>query len=233
MKNSSSVSAAFLALALLGSCQNETQIKLFNGSDLSGWHLYNEGAVESIWHVEDGMLVCDPLHDGAFGDLVTDETFENFKFHAEWRADSGANSGFFFHVLEAADLATPWMSGVEYQILDNDDTTNHNFGDAYRITGSLYGMSPVQKNNAYRPVGEWNSTDVEVRGSHLKFYLNNELLVDQVLEGTQWEAQKAQSNFSQFEHYGKARKGHIGLQAWHGRVQFRNLTLTPLPEEGR
>lgn len=229
IRTATTTAAAAFAVFLLSACQNETATKdLFNGNDLSGWHLYNEGAVPSIWHVDQGTLVCDPLHDGAFGDLITDQTFENFHFHAEWRASAGANSGFFFHVEERADLATPWMSGIEYQILDNEDSTNHNYGDLYRITGSLYGMCPVATAAAYKPVGQWNVTDVEVRGDEVKFFLNGELMLEQRLEGKAWAAKKAESSFAQFEHYGQARRGYIGLQAWHGRVQFRNLTIEPV-----
>ena len=91
----------YIAVAgLLLACASEEQpaeIALFNGEDLSGWHLYNEEKTPSIWSVEEGLLTCDPSNDGAFGDLVTDLTYEgDYIFQCSWRVDSAATAVFSF-----------------------------------------------------------------------------------------------------------------------------------------
>jgi hypothetical protein len=64
------------------------RIELFNGRDLSGWHLSDPKAKQT-WVVENGALVS--LGNGA--ELVTDRKFEDFKLHLEFKVAASANSG--------------------------------------------------------------------------------------------------------------------------------------------
>ncbi len=214
--------------ALLLACASEEQpaeIALFNGEDLSGWHLYNEEKTPSIWSVKDGLLTCDPSNDGAFGDLVTDLTYEgDYIFQCSWRVDSAGNSGIFFHVLETQSLAAPWMSGVEYQILDHSDTTNHNYGDPARMSGALYGFQELPDSLIYHQ-GAWNQTEVHMKGGVITYFLNGVQTAQMDLNGEPWKAAVAASRFQEYDVFGKPRNGRIGLQAWKGRVQFKDITL--------
>jgi len=214
--------------ALLLACASEeqpTEIALFNGEDLSGWHLYNEEKTPSIWSVEEGLLTCDPSNDGAFGDLVTDLTYEgDYIFQCSWRVDSAGNSGIFFHVLETQSLAAPWMSGVEYQILDHSDTTNHNYGDPTRMSGALYGFQELPDSSLYYQ-GDWNQTEVHMKGGVITYFLNGIQTAQMDLNSESWKAAVAASGFQEYDAFGKPRNGRIGLQAWKGRVQFKDITL--------
>ena len=137
--------------------------------------------------------------------------------------DSAGNSGIFFHVLETQSLAAPWMSGVEYQILDHSDTTNHNYGDPTRMSGALYGFR-IARFFAI-PQGDWNQTEVHMKGGVITYFLNGVQTAQMDLNSESWKAAVAASGFQEYDAFGKPRNGRIGLQAWKGRVQFKDITL--------
>ena len=60
-------------------------IRLFSGTDLKGWHAMGENQ----WKAENGILRSPKS--GA--NLVTDERFQDFKLHIEFRYPKGSNSG--------------------------------------------------------------------------------------------------------------------------------------------
>ena len=220
----------FLSLILLQACNftpdSPKELLLFDGATLKGWHLYNAPSASSIWFVEDGLLTCDPAHDGTYGDLITDLAFEgDYTFSCEWKVGSGGNSGVFIHVLESQAYAAPWMSAVEYQILDHSDSTNHNYNDPKRMSGALYGFQDLPEELPYHQNG-WNTTLIQVQGEVLTFFLNDVQTAKVDLASPAWKAQVKASKFAQYEGFGQSRKGAISLQAWKGRVQFRNLQIT-------
>ena len=203
----------------------ESSTVLFNAQNLEGWHVYNLGNTPSIWTVENGLLTCDPRNEGEFGDLVTDITFDgDFIFSCDWKVDSGGNSGIFFHVLETESLAAPWMSGIEYQVLDHSDTANHNYGDPMRMSGALYGFQELPEQTVYHQ-GDWNHTEVRMQGSSISYFLNGVQTAQMDLHSAEWKSAVADSKFEEYGVFGQPRNGRIGLQAWKGRVQFKNLNL--------
>lgn len=219
------ISALVLVVAACNPVKEPTSTTLFDGETLNGWHLYNEGKLASIWSVENGLLTCDPRNDGEYGDLITDLTYDgNFTFSCDWRVDSAGNSGIFFHVLETEKLTAPWMSGVEYQILDHSDTTNHNYGDPTRMSGALYGFQELPDSVPYEQ-GGWNHTEVEVKGSRIRYFLNGVQTAEMDLDSDTWKTAVADSKFAEYGVFGQPRNGRIGLQAWKGRVQFKNLRI--------
>jgi len=68
----------------------QAPVTLFNGSDLAGWHLSDPKAAQT-WVVDSGNLVS--LGNGA--ELITDQKFEDFKLHVEFKVAPGANSGIY------------------------------------------------------------------------------------------------------------------------------------------
>lgn len=217
------IASALLAISC--SPKEEPNTSLFNGENLDGWHLYNEGKTPSIWTVENGLITCDPSNEGEYGDLVTDLTYEgDFTFTCDWRVDSAGNSGIFFHVLETESLAAPWMSGIEYQVLDHSDTINHNYGDPMRMSGALYGFQELPEQTIYHQ-GDWNQTEVRMEGSTITYFLNGVQTAQMDLNSPEWKLAVSNSKFEEYGVFGQPRNGRIGLQAWKGRVQFKNLQL--------
>ena len=91
---------------------------LFNGKDLTGWHVRKPDA-HNAWKVEDGVLKND-LKPGEHGvDLITDAKFWNFTVRYEYRVPKDSNSGFYLR------------GRHELQILGD-----HERGKAIRVLGA-------------------------------------------------------------------------------------------------
>src|SRR4051794_31561957 len=75
---------------------------LFDGKSTNGWHTYNKDFVGQNWKVVDGAIVLDPkVKDSrGNGDLVTDNSYENFEFSTEWKISEAGNSGIIFDIKE-------------------------------------------------------------------------------------------------------------------------------------
>ena len=97
---------------------------LFDGKTKNGWHVFNNKTDGSAWKVDDGVLYLDPKAKGpkgeGGGDIISEEEFENFHLMAEWKIDSGANSGVIIQAQEDPKYRYAWVTGPEIQIIDNE-----------------------------------------------------------------------------------------------------------------
>ena len=92
-------------------------------------------------------------------------------------------------------------------------------GWAGQHTGSIYDVVPAAK-QANRAIGEWNRMRIVARGRKVTIELNGEKLVDADLDEHKAKFDK---------HPGLTRKsGHLGLQSYNVRVDFRSLLVKPL-----
>lgn len=73
--------------------------------------------------------------------------------------------------------------GFEFQLLDNERHPDARSGPD-RQTGALYRMIPPSQ-AAAKPVGEWNSAHLIVRGNHVEHWLNGVKVVDGHLDDPQ------------------------------------------------
>ena len=189
---------------------------LFDGHSLDGWRPYDRAGTPEGWSVVDGLL----MRSGPGGDIITDREFGDFELMLEWRLDEGGNSGIFYR----AALGEEWVyhSAPEMQVLDDD---RHPDG-ASELTsaGANYGLHPAPR-GVVRPVGEWNAVRLLVEGSHVQHWLNGELIVEYDLGSDDWEARVAASKFSQWPSYGRAVRGHVGLQDHGDPVWYRNVRV--------
>ena len=192
---------------------------LFDGRSLGGWQGY-KGRPTAGWKAADGILT---RQEGG-GDLVTTEQFANFELRLEWKLDEkGGNSGIFFRVTDEGDEA--WHSGPEFQVLDN---AGHKDGaNPLTSAGSNYAVhAPVKE--VTRPVGEWNSVRLIVRGTHVEHWMNDVKLLEYEFGSPDWAARVKASKFDKIPLYGKAKSGRIGLQDHGNVVSFRNIKIRPL-----
>jgi len=102
--------------------------------------------------------------------------------------------------------------GYEIQIDErgnNPDTGQA--GDPLNQTGAVYRLAPAQQ-RASRPVGEWNTFEIEAHDADIRVTLNGTLVSQLTADGSRPSA------------------GHIGLQNHHAgsRVQFRNVQIESL-----
>lgn len=183
---------------------------LFNGRDLEGW-IGNTGG----YKVENGALVYDP-ESGDRTNLYTARQFSDFSLRFEFQLTPGANSGIGIRAPLQGDAA---YVGMEVQVLD-DTAPVYASLQPYQYHGSVYGVIAARR-GFLKPVGEWNSEEIIVRGSQVKVVLNGETIVD----GDLLEASRNGTLDGQ-PHPGLLREaGHIGLLSHDTVVRFRNIRI--------
>jgi hypothetical protein len=167
-------------------------ITLFNGKDLKGWHA--EG--ENQWVVTNGVLSSPKS--GA--NLVSDQTFTDFKLHIEFRYQKGSNSGVYLR------------GRYEVQIEDNKGRE-----PAPGLFGGIYGFLTPSEMAAKDP-GEWQSYDITLIGRHVTVEANGKVIIsNQEIPGITGGA--LDSN--------EGEPGPIFIQGDHGPVDLRNIVITP------
>lgn len=188
---------------------------LFDGKTLSGWRAYQKKDLPPSWRTEGGNLVKEN------SDVVTVDQFGDFELAFEWMLTKGGNAGVFYRATEEYDKI--YWSAPEYQLLDD---ANHDDGKN-RLTsaGAAYGLYPAPAGIA-KPFDQWNSALIVVRGNHVEHWLNGQKLLEYELGSPDWEAKVKASKFVSYPNYGRASKGHIGLQGDHdGKVTMRNIRI--------
>lgn len=213
--------AVLISACSMNAQNQENWTTLFDGKDASAWRGYLKTELPSGWQIVGGALTR--VDQG--GDIITKDTFENFELVLDWKIWRGGNSGVFFGVKEDPSLSAVYMSGPEYQILDNDA---HRDGlDPRTSAGSNYALhAPITDKT--RPVGEWNQARILVNRGHVEHWLNGLKLLEYELGGSEWESQVAASKFKDMPAYGRTRVGHIALQDHGDRVAYRNIKIRRL-----
>jgi len=175
-------------------------VSLFNGSDLSGWHVMGTPA----WKVENGVLVCTG---GGGGWLRSEKQYQNFVLRLEFRVSKGGNSGIF---IRSALEGNPAFTGMEAQILDDygRQPTPH-------TTAAIYDAVAPTKNMS-KPADEWNSVEIICSGPWVVVTMNGEEIVRVNMD----EHPKLKE---------RLRSGYIGLQNHGSHVEFRNIRIKELP----
>ena len=91
---------------------------LFDGQTMNGWKDYNGTTLTEPWHVVDGCIQAKGDGSDASGYIVTDKEYENFELSWDWKLSKGGNSGMLYHVVERPQYAVPYVTGPEYQLID-------------------------------------------------------------------------------------------------------------------
>ncbi|MCO6454141.1 MAG: DUF1080 domain-containing protein [Pirellulaceae bacterium] len=180
---------------------------LFNGQDLDGW----EGAGKDAalcWKVEEGLLQCT----GEKGPwLRTKAEYDDFNLRLDYRLKAGGNSGVYVRVPEDGNHHGAG-AGVEIQILD-DDAERYKTLKPYQYTGSVYAIAPSTQ-RVGRAAGEWNSLEIECRGTSYRVVHNGATIVKADAESF---AELAQRRVA----------GYLGLQNHSEQVWFRDIRIGP------
>jgi len=121
-------------------------VQLFDGKDLKGWHATGENQ----WIVEKDVLKSP--HSGS--NLITDNTFNDFKLHIEFRYPKGSNSGVYLR--------------GRYEMQIEDDEPGQQLKEQL---GAIYGfIAPSEK--VGKGPGEWQTYDITLVGRMLTVQLN-------------------------------------------------------------
>ena len=174
-------------------------VKLFNGSDLSGW----ETSGNARWFVEDGMLVGTQGENNAPGDLLTTGTYGDFLVTLTYRAEWPCNSGLWFR------YQSP-RKAYQADILE--------YKNPVAWSGTLYcpGKLFLAINEDEKLVNrnDWNTIIVRAKGDHVQVWLNGRKTADVHDETTD----SGKIGF----------QVHPGDQFGPMKIVVRELTLRPL-----
>ncbi len=195
---------------------------LFDGKTTDGWRVYEKQGTPEGWKAVDGVLTRVSKE----GDLITADEYENFVLSIDWKISEGANSGIFYHGIEK-DNDPIYYSAPEYQLLDDDRHPDGKNGPTHQCGANYDLIAPSEK--LCKPIGEWNTTRIIVRGPHVEHWLNGKKIVEYELWSDSWKQLVAKSKFSKWPGYGMAKKGHIGLQEHGFKVEFKNIKIKELP----
>jgi len=217
-----------LILVLFLPSLSAQNLPIFNGKDLSGWHvdipeLDNNPNADPSFIVKDGMLVSMGI---PRGHLISDDEYENYRITAEYRfPEDPGNCGILVHASTPRALSDMFPKSIEVQMY------HENAGDFWCIVENIevdnmverrgpkeeWGITEGKKrrilnltDGSENPPGEWNTMVIECLNDRVKVWVNG----DFVNEG----------------YNATASRGQIAVQAEGAKVEFRKLALEPITE---
>jgi hypothetical protein len=168
-------------------------IQLFNGKDLTGWHAMGN---ENQWIAQDGIMRSP--HSGA--NLVTDQTFNDFKLHIEFRYPKESNSGVYLR--------------GRYEVQIEDSKGKEATKD---YLGAVYGFIAPTEQMAKDP-GEWQSYDITLTGRMVTVVANGVTVIcNREIPGITGGAINSKEEDP----------GPLLIQGDHGPIDYRNIVITP------
>jgi hypothetical protein len=167
-------------------------IRLINGNSMKEWHA--EGTNQ--WIAENGILRS--TKSGI--NLITNDKFNDFKLHVEFRIPKGSNSGVYLR------------GRYEVQITDSKGME-----PALDHMGAIYGFLVPNEMTA-KDAGEWNKFDITLIGKMVTIVANGKTVIsNQDIPGITGGA--IDSN--------EGEPGPLLIQGDHGPVEYRNIIITP------
>lgn len=165
---------SLLLIAALAAPTFAAERPLFNGKDLNGWSRLarHEGQPDHApgFKIENGMLITDA--DAPEDDIwLTREKIGNATIRVVYKVDSErANSGIFIRIPEAPKSEDDAINkGIEVQIDQGDDD--------WHCTGVLYSLVKAKARSS-KPVGEWNTMEITLRGPRTIVKVNGVVVTD-------------------------------------------------------
>ncbi len=238
MKKLVSLVTAGLLLTSFSLTAGDKFVSLFNGKDLTGWKA-PEGDNDH-WTVKNGVIDYDALSE-AEGDknLWTEKEYGDFTLKMDWRIKETTG-------LYAMPVVLPDGSHKKDEDGKDIKISRPNADSGVYVRGSsksqiniwcwpvgsgeVYGyrmdkkMSPevragvTPKVRADKPVGEWNSFVITMKGDRLTLVLNDIT----VLENAQLPGVKPKGKIA-LQHHGGMRNGEYSPAS--SLVQFRNIEI--------
>ncbi len=176
-------------------------VALFDGSSIDSFKLQHASR-PSGWSLESGTMT----NTRGANNLVSKETFKDFRLEAEYKVEPGSNSGLYLR------------GRYELQVLDD-------YGKPPEKTGhmSIYGWTPPRV-NASKPAGEWQSMAAVLVGNRVSVTLNGQKVHDnaeiQAITGGALDANETAP-------------GPLLIQGDHNKVWYRRIVITPSSAAGR
>jgi enterochelin esterase-like enzyme len=219
-------------------------VDLCNGKDLDGW--VTRQPDNRDWHIVDGVIDCDPHAGPGDRNLWTAKSYGDFELRVDWRIKESPYVNRGAKVILPDGTYKKDASGQEVLIeVPNTDSGVFLRGQhksqvniwcwpvgsgevwGYRTDPALSsevhaGATP--KVRADRPIGQWNTFHITLRGDRLSVRLNGILVIDNAqLPGVPNEGPIA------LQHHGDRKDGEWGASL----VQFRNIVLKEIKPRAR
>src|SRR5690606_8833983 len=199
-------------------------VLLFDGETVNGGRDYQGTEVTGPWKVVDGLLEAQGAGGDASGYLTPDKQYENFELSWEWKISEGGNGGVLYHVLERPQYKVPYVTGPEYQIID--DAGYPGDLEDWRQAGADYAMYPADPSRKkLNPSGQWNTSKIVFDNGHVEHWLNGQKIVEFEAWSDDWFQRKNAGKWADVREYGLARKGHIVLQDHGAKAWYRNMKI--------
>jgi hypothetical protein len=197
---------------------------LFNGKDLAGW----QGVVElpkrkrlspddfakaqqranekflPHWTVQNGVI----HYDGKGNSLQTVKDYGDFELYVDWKIREKGDSGIYLR------------GNPQVQIWDSDHLAENLKRDWHTGSGGLWNNKhhanqPLKK--ADKPIGEWNTFRILMKGDKVTVWLNGEKVVDDTPLENYWEPGQA------LPERGPIELQHHGDELWFKNIYIREL----------
>ncbi|MEZ0454154.1 DUF1080 domain-containing protein [Sphingobacterium thalpophilum] len=169
-------------------------IQLFNGKDLTGWKATGK---TNQWIVKNGVLTSPQ----SGSNLVSEQKFEDFKLHVEFKIPSGSNSGVYLR------------GRYEVQIEDSPKDAHPSSVLFAGVYGFLAANEMVNKG-----ADQWQTYDITLVGRLVTVVANGKTVIsNQEIPGITGGALDSR----------EAEPGPIYFQGDHGPVEFRKVVITP------
>lgn len=194
---------------------------LFNGKDLTGWkglvkdpptraklspeelaklQKTADERMRDHWSVEDGALVFDGHGDA----LCTAKDYGDFELLVDWKIEPNGDSGIYLR------------GSPQVQIWDKDRGLGKGIGSGGLFNNQKHPSKPTAI--ADKPAGQWNRFHIRMVGDKVTVYLNDKLVVDNVVLENYWERENP-----------IYLTGQIELQNHGSQLWFKNIYLRQLP----
>ena len=199
-------------------------VALFNGKDLTGWkglvgdpktrqemgrqelaaaQTKADEVMRAHWKAVNGVL----CFDGKGHSLCTVKEYGDFELLVDWKIESGGDSGIYVRGSPQVQIWDPANTGVGAQVGSGGLYNNQK--------GPSKPLKPADK-----PIGQWNTFRIIMIGELVTVYLNDVLVVENVIMENYWEQDKPIYPIGQIE-----------LQSHSSPLYFRNIFIREIPRE--
>lgn len=203
---------------------------LFDGNTLNGWRDFKGEGVNAPWIVEKGTLASLGEGSDSTGYIVTEKEYGNFILTFDWKISEGGNSGVLYHVVERPEYKVPYVTGPEYQIVDD-------FGfpaelEEWQKAGADYAMYTCDnEKKQLNKAGKWNTSKIVFDNGKVEHWLNGQKVLGFEAWSDDWFERRSGGKWDFAPEYGLARSGHFALQDHGDRVWYKNIKLKELPRK--
>ena len=164
---------------------------IFNGKDLSGWHVSktNHHGTTPEYRVLHGVIVGTQNPKGKGGILLTDRKYRNVEVYMEVKPDWGCDSGLFLRSSEAGEayqvtldyLPGGGMGGIYGERLKG--VTNASAPNAATLTAEQRAEQGRARSAVWQKAWKreaWNSIRARIEGDvpHITVWINDQLVTD-------------------------------------------------------